>query len=137
MDNPLSEVKRSDRNVIQEFIFFICFCLISSSSPIHAQTLWTDQVYSPDQKNIEYNPLKGIIPGYNYYNNNFPYSTEHFYIALNTTFIDWNKFDWTTFESELNRISGKGCHAIPRFYIDFPGREYAMPEFLQTLAPNW
>lgn len=135
MNYSSTEVKRSDKNVIQKFIFLICFCLILSSNRIIAQTSWTDQVYSPDQKNIENNPLKGIIPGYNYYNNNFPYSTEHFYIALNTTFIDWNNFDWKTFESELNRVSAKGCHAVPRFYIDFPGREYAMPKFLQSLVP--
>jgi len=121
--------------IIQKLTFFVCFYLIFTSNPVFAQTPWTEQVYGPDQKNIEYNPLKGIIPGFDYYANSFPYSTEFFYIALNTTYSGWDKYNWTTFEKELTRIGSKGCHAIPRFYIDSPGREYALPLFLQSIVP--
>jgi len=97
---------------------------------IKAQTIWTDQVYNPDAKGIENNPMKGLMPGYTGINSNFPYSTDHFYINLKSVFKNWGICDWTAFETEVNRIVQGGRHVIPRFYIDYPGKPNYMPDFL-------
>lgn len=102
-----------------------------------AQPTWTTQTYAPDITGIEKNPMKGLIPGYSPVASNFPYSVDHFYVALKSTYTGTNTFDWTTFEGQLNKVALKGCHAIARFYIDYPNREYALPDFLQSVVPAY
>jgi len=96
----------------------------------NAQSILTEQVYNPDVKGIENNPMKGLMPGYVGVNSNFPYSTDHFYISLNLVFKDLGTCDWTAFENEIKRIVGGGRHAIARFWIDYPGKPNAVPAFL-------
>jgi hypothetical protein len=118
------------------------------------EATWVDQKYNPDVPKIEANPLKGLMPAYNEPINSFPHSMEFFYISLASVMKGMNKFDWAPFESELNRVSSQGNHAIFRFYLDFPGWQPAIPQFLidgglktynyndhgnneNSIAPNW
>ncbi|HXA02692.1 MAG TPA: DUF4832 domain-containing protein [Cytophagaceae bacterium] len=135
------------------FIFFILLVLRFTAS--YGQTEeWAAQQYNPNVPKIEDNPLKGLIPAFNEAINSFPHSMEYFYIPLNEVMKGMNKFEWDLFESELNRVSSQGNQAVFRFYIDYPGRPSAIPQFLIdgglkthnyldfgnneiSLAPNW
>jgi len=119
---------------IFNFFLFLSFWLLSAIG--NAQITMTDQVYNPDVKNIENNPMKGLMPGYTGINSNFPYSTDHFYISLNTVFKELGTCDWTAFENEVKRIVGGGRHAIARFWIDYPGKPNAVPAFLLDNVGN-
>lgn len=125
------------------FLSFLLLCAIGN-----AQITMTDQVYNPDVKNIENNPMKGLMPGYTGIKSNFPYSTDHFYIKLNSVYKDWGKCDWAAFDKELNRIVSGGRHVVARFFIDYPGQSNGLPNFLldnvgtkvpmyDDNSPNW
>lgn len=118
---------------IKKIHIFLFFALINLS--LSSQTTWTTQIYNPDVVGIENNPMKGWMPGYTGINSTFPYSVDHFYINLKSTYINWNTYDWTTFDNNLNRIVSKGCHAVVRFWIDYPTQVYGMPTFLQSVVP--
>lgn len=113
------------------------YCLAILVSVCFAQSTWTPQTYNPDVPGIENNPMKGLIPGYTPVASNFPYSVDHFYVALKSTYTNWNTYDWTTFESQLSKVTSKGCHSVARFYIDYPNRDYALPDFLQSVVPAY
>lgn len=115
----------------------LLYCLVFLTGICFAQSTWTIQTYAPDVTGIEKNPMKGLIPGYTPVASNFPYSVDHFYVALKSTYTGWNTYDWTPFENQLNTVASKGCHAIARFYIDYPNREYALPVFLQNIVPAY
>jgi len=122
------------------FLFFICIV----PQYIGAQTSWTDQVYKANVAKIEYNPMKGLIPGYKPVVSNFPYSIDHFYMRWDAVYKNWGQCDWTAFENELKRIVSGGRHSVCRFWIDYPGQTEAMPAFLDTLvswhdsnSPDW
>ncbi len=115
----------------KSLILFLC--VISTS--IYAQGEWVNQVYKPDVAKIEYNPMKGLIPGYSGINSNFPYGADHFYIDLKSTYIGYDNYNWTAFESKLNDAVNRGVHTSPRFWIDYPNKDYGMPVFLQSLVP--
>ncbi|MBX9851263.1 MAG: DUF4832 domain-containing protein [Cytophagaceae bacterium] len=107
---------------------FMMFILYTSA--FSQEKDWKPQVYNPNVKRIEENPLKGLIPAFLTPISNFPHSMEFFYIALSDVMKGMNNFDWAPFESELNRVSSQGKQAIFRFYIDYPGRPTAIPQFL-------
>lgn len=104
--------------------------LLVLSSVVRGQAGWSPLLYDPDVQNIEHNPMKGWMPGYKGINSVFPYSIDHFYIPLSDVYKDWGDCDWTAFEEELDRIVGGGRHVVTRFYIDYPNRASAMPDFL-------
>ena len=114
------------------FSFFALFVQIGM-----AQDSWNNLEYNPDQKNIEYNPLKGLMPSFDEVNNDFPSSTEKFYIPLNKVFKNWNTYDWSALENLMNKAAAKGHHCIPRFYLDYPDRDFAMPEFLRSSVSSY
>ncbi len=113
-----------NKNIFLVVLTFLC-CNIS-----HAQTSWTDQVYNPDAAGIENNPMKGWMPGYTGINSTFPYSMDHFYMALNSVYTDWGQCNWAPFEAELNRITAGGRHVAMRFWIDYPDKATGLPAFL-------
>lgn len=106
----------------------------------------------PDIREFSYttapaeNPLKGFLPyrdsgqdsfyeevqgkdmSTNY--SQFPYSMEWFYMPLKDVMVDYDKYDWTIFENNLNDIASRGNHAVFRFYLDYPAKPSGVPEFL-------
>lgn len=89
------------------------------------------------------NPLRGFVPyccgGGNY--DTFPHSMENFYITMKDLMNNWDTFDWSPLESQLNSISSRKHQAIFRVHVDFPGESSgadAIPSFLLpglTLLP--
>lgn len=115
-------------------LIFVIF-LFAGITPGFSQTEWTDLEYNSDVPNIEHNPLKGWIPGYMNINSDFPYSVDHFYIRLSDVYKNWNDFDWTAFENELNRITSGGRHVVTRFWINYPNQSTGLPGFLSGDVP--
>ncbi len=118
--------------------------LFSKITQSVGQTEWTNLEYNPDVPNIEHNPMKGWMPGYKNINSDFPYSVDHFYIRLSDVYKNWNDFDWTAFENELDRITGGGRHVVTRFWINYPNQPTGFPAFLSgdvplydDGSPNW
>jgi hypothetical protein len=111
------------------YIIIVLLYVISAQTMTIYAVDWIKLEYDPDPQNIEYNPLRGIIPGFPG-TRNFPYSTEHFYIPFRGTMKGMNEFDWREFDANLDRIANEGNCSIFRFYLDYPGRDLATPQFL-------
>ena len=92
---------------------------------------WVNQIYNPNTKNIELNPMKGLMPSYNI-NSDVPYSVDHFYIKLNDVVIGNGKYNWTAFEKQLVSKSVGGRTVVPRFWTYYPGKfhDIGVPKYL-------
>jgi len=90
---------------------------------------WQALVNDQSTPGLELNPDRGLIPGFDGLRN-FPYSTEFFYIGLNTTMVAEGTYDWSAFEVALNAIANEGNRAIPRFMLDYPAQAPATPQYL-------
>ena len=110
-------------------IFFLSSPL-SSGQPALAAASWIRLTYHPDPPNIEYNAMRGLIPGFGPGLGVFPHSMELSYIPLCSTMLGIDHLNWNAFEYNLNRIAGNGKQAIPRFYLDYPQKPVATPQFL-------
>ena len=77
----------------------------------------------------EDNPLKGFMP-FAPDNGNFPCSMEWGYLPVNAIQKDYNTFDWTALETQLNEIAGRGHQTVFRFYLDYPNKASGIPQFL-------
>lgn len=75
------------------------------------------------------NPLKGFFP-YENVETDFPHSLKYYGFPLKDVQIDFDEFDWTVLEESLEECQKSGKQAVVRFYLDYPGQELAMPDFL-------
>jgi len=114
---------------------FLSFWLLCANG--NAQTTMTEQVYNPEVKGIENNPMKGWMPGYTGIKSTFPYSIDHFYIQLNKVYTGWGQCNWTEFEKELKRMTDGGRHVVCRFWVHYPTKPSALPDFLKPLVPSY
>lgn len=83
------------------------------------------------------NPLKGFIPfgaEVGDRSDAFPHTMEWFYLPLNAVVKGERNYDWTRFESELEKFKARGHQVALRFYLDYPGKETGVPEYL--LGPD-
>ncbi|WP_176215239.1 DUF4832 domain-containing protein [Cytobacillus gottheilii] len=81
------------------------------------------------------NPLKGFLPfsesaSWRTDYNQIPYSLEYFYIPLNDIMTDFNKYDWSKLEAQIDDIASRGNQAIFRVYLDYPNKPSGIPQFL-------
>lgn len=85
------------------------------------------------------NPLKGFMPFYDAYGsahqpiaNDFPHSMEWFYVPLRNLMNGPDSFTFDTgLEPQLNSIAARGHQAVFRVYLDYPGRQSGIPQFLR------
>ena len=75
--------------------------------------------------------MKGLVPYAGVESDRFPHSLEFDYIPLNEVMAGMGKFDWQPVERRLTAISGRGCQAILRFWLEYPGKAAGLPDFLQ------
>ncbi|PAE07501.1 hypothetical protein CHI12_10690 [Terribacillus saccharophilus] len=84
------------------------------------------------------NPLKGFLPFSESaewrIDNQMPYSMEYFYIPLNEIMTNFNEFDWSKLESNIDDVASRGNQAIFRVYLDYPNRSSGIPQFLLDLG---
>ncbi|BCR80142.1 DUF4832 domain-containing protein [Arachnia rubra] len=106
--------------------------LTATLAPAHAddQTGWQPLETTAARAD---NPLKGFIP-FEYQAGNhkseFSHTMEFFYLPLKAVVTGEGSYDWSQFETELEAISSRGHQAAFRFYLDHPGRQTGVPDYL-------
>ena len=106
--------------------------LTTTLAPAHAEEQAAWQPLETTAARTD-NPLKGFMPfGQQLDHNatNFPYTMEWFYLPLNAVVKGEKNYDWSQFETELEAIKSRGHQAAFRFYLDHPGRETGVPDYL-------
>ncbi|NND97194.1 MAG: hypothetical protein HKN47_07690, partial [Pirellulaceae bacterium] len=99
----------------------VLFCLVS---PVAA----VDLVYAPEPVD---NPLSGLVPYVGADGRDqFPHSMEFRYFAFDALMRNWGQFDFGAIERTLQQTSGRGNQLILRIYLEYPGKNNAIPSFL-------
>jgi hypothetical protein len=75
------------------------------------------------------NPLKGFVP-YLRADPTFPHSLEWDYTRLSDVMTGPTHFNWAPFEAKLNAAASRGHQFFARFYLEWPGRKTAVPQYL-------
>lgn len=77
------------------------------------------------------NPLKGFVPyASEWKKDRFPHSMEFSYLSMRAVMKGWGRYDWTELEKLLEKGKESGQQMIFRIYMEYPGKELSMPEFL-------
>ncbi len=77
------------------------------------------------------NPLKGLVPYADADIERFPHSLEFDYVKLSDLMTGRDTFDWQPLEKRLDKISSRGCQAVLRIWIEYPGQKSGLPQFLR------
>lgn len=101
---------------------------ILSPRIIHGQTCKFVYQHAPID-----NPLKGLVP-YWQQQGSFPCSMEFWYFPINELMLGPKKFDWQPINDKLEDMRSRGHHAVIRTYLEYPGRESALPQFLVDMG---
>lgn len=102
--------------------------------------LWLGQGYAAmptcaGERSLSYapappdNPLKGFVP-YLRADASFPHSLEWDYTRLSEVMTGPTNFNWAPFEAKLAAAASRGHQFIARFYLEWPGRPTAVPQYL-------
>ena len=75
------------------------------------------------------NPLKGFMPYAGCYSN-MPYSMEWSYLPLGTLMNGPTNFDWSSLETLLGKVAGRGHQTVFRVYLDYPAQQTGIPQYL-------
>ncbi len=75
------------------------------------------------------NPLKGFAP-YAGQAREFPHSLEFSYLPVRAVMSGPDTFDWQPLERLISDIAGRGCQTVFRFYLEYPNKPLAVPQFL-------
>ncbi len=75
------------------------------------------------------NPLKGFV-SYPGTTGDFPHSMEWGYFALRDVVIGKRQYDWSPLERQLQSSASKGYQFCCRFYLEWPGKPNAIPQYL-------
>jgi hypothetical protein len=76
------------------------------------------------------NPLKGLVPYARPSADRFPHSMEFMYLALSDLMQSEEQFDWQPLEDLLNDVASRGNQAVIRIYMEYPGKEKGIPQYL-------
>lgn len=83
------------------------------------------------------NPLKGFLPfapepgaPWDFADPDFPHSMEWFYLPVDAVVTAEDTYDWTAVEDRLDAIAERGHQSVFRFYLDYPGQDSGVPEYL-------
>ena len=101
--------------------FLICQQPIA---PVYAETTLG---YSPAPA---LNPLKGLVPYARPVSDRFPNSMEFNYLALSDLVVGENSYNWEPLEYLLDDIASRHKQAIFRVWMEYPGKEKGIPEYL-------
>lgn len=77
------------------------------------------------------NPLQGLVPYSAPTPNRFPHSMEFDYLGLARLVIGEGEYDWQPIEKMLDEIAGRGNQAVLRIYMEYPGKQDGIPEYLR------
>ena len=110
-------------------IFLILFCVTVANEFFNSTFVWGQPVMQYRAAPCD-NPLKGLVPYQSPFPGRFPHSLEFNYIKYSDLVKGINDFDWTVLESLLEDVRSRGNQTIFRVFLEYPGREGAIPQFL-------
>ncbi len=105
-------------------LILLFICCSQHHAALQAQTIQLNYRSAPAD-----NPLKGLVP-YAGQGEPFPHSMEFWYFPMDQLMTGPDAFDWSLIERQLDAISSRGCQAVIRVYMEYPGKKSAVPEFL-------
>jgi hypothetical protein len=73
--------------------------------------------------------LKGFVP-YAGQGREFPHSLEFQYLSVASVMVGPTDFQWTPLERLLDDVASRGCQAVFRFYLEYPGKPTGLPAHL-------
>jgi hypothetical protein len=77
------------------------------------------------------NPLKGLVPYSAPGEGVFPHSLEFDYLRLADLMKGPETFDWQKLDKLLDDVASRGNQTIFRVWIEYPGQDSALPDFLR------
>lgn len=104
---------------------FIWFLALAAAGALEAGAEQLTPAPSPAD-----NPLKGLVPYSGMAGETFPHSMEFGYLRLSDLMKNASVFDWQPMEALLGGIASRGNQAIFRVWVEYPGKESGLPEFL-------
>jgi len=107
-----------------------------------ASTVSATQAVSPDDlptqvERTRNNPLKGFMTSYLWGEpvSDFPDQMEFLYLPMSELWNEDGETLDTGLEPYLVAAEGRGHHAVLRVYIDYPNKDYGLPDYLRTTVP--
>ena len=76
------------------------------------------------------NPRKGLVPYEDAAVERFPHSLEFSYLPVSDVVVGPASYDDGPIERLLDRIADRGCQAVLRFYLEYPGQPSGVPKYL-------
>ncbi len=108
---------------VASFILAAAFnCCVAA----HGATNFYSLSYTPAPPN---NPLKGFMPYSGSYTT-FPYSMEWSYLPLRSLMTGPTNFNWSSLDTLLSNVVGRGHQTIFRVYLDYPTLPTGIPQYL-------
>ena len=94
-----------------------------------AEPVWRNLEYAPSPVD---NPLKGLVPYSDAaHREAFPHSMEFSYFPLAAVVKGPEQYDWSAFDTWLNKVAERGHQAVFRFYTEYPGKTNGVPQYLR------
>ena len=107
-----------------------------------ASTVSATQAVSPDDlptqvERTRNNPLQGVMTSYLWGEpvSDFPDQMEFLYLPMSELWNEDGETLDTGLEPYLVAAEGRGHHAVLRVYIDYPNKDYGLPDYLRTTVP--
>ena len=111
-------------NLLRLLWSVLALLLLSSNHPLQAQHALK---YKPAPVD---NPLKGVVPYSDPKADRFPHSMEFSYIKFSDLVVGPDQYDWQPLEQLLQAVGSRGNQTVFRVYLEYPGHENVIPQFL-------
>ena len=106
---------------------------LAVAAPVRAQTGWRTVAAAPAPTS---NPLKGMMPfapdpgGQPPAVHGLTYTMEWVTLPLYRIVTGPVRYDWSALDSSLDAVAARGHQSVLRFYVDYPGRDSGLPDYL-------
>jgi hypothetical protein len=111
-----------------QFLLILCgLTAISASAQVGAGEHRRLLEYAPAPVD---NPLKGLVPYQSDARAHFPHSMEFNYVPYSALVKGYETFDWKPLDAMLDDIASRGHQAVVRVFLEYPGKEGVIPDFL-------
>ncbi|MEA2070527.1 MAG: hypothetical protein U9O98_04480 [Asgard group archaeon] len=121
------------------FTIILVLIIVPISIPINGNAADSTDIYSKFtfSKELNYNPLqtqnnpfRGFVPFMGNYDT-FPHSMEFFYVPLKDLMSGEDTYTFNQgLEPKIEQIADRNHQTIFRVYLDYPGQEIGVPDFL-------
>ncbi|MEI7807357.1 MAG: hypothetical protein WCJ07_02615 [Verrucomicrobiota bacterium] len=100
-----------------------------AASATAVEPVWRNLDYAPSPVD---NPLKGLVPYSDAaHREAFPHSMEFSYFPMAAVVKGPEQYDWSAFDTWLNKVAERGHQAVFRFYTEYPGKTNGVHQYLR------